>query len=61
MFGIGDFDKYVPDGKNATSLVKVGLTGDTTDALLEDRRDLSRRSLSRGKTSGKSRLCNWLD
>jgi len=48
----------ITDGKNATSLVEVGLTGDTTDALLEDGRDLSRRSLSRGKTSGKSRGSN---
>jgi hypothetical protein len=35
----GIFD--VPDGENATSLGETGLLGNTADALLEDRGDLS--------------------
>lgn len=43
----------LPNGKNATSLIKVGLTRDTTDALFKDGRDLGGRSF--GKASDKSR------
>ena len=42
----------LPNREDTTSLVKISFTRNTTDALLEDRGDLSGRSLGGGKTSG---------
>jgi len=42
----------ITNREDTTSLVKISFTRNTTDALLEDRGDLSGRSLGGGKTSG---------
>jgi len=46
-----DTGNTVTDGQDSTGLVQVGLLGDTSDSLLQDRRNLGWSSLSRSVTN----------